>query len=55
MTEEQEQQGDEGASGADEEPKTDREEGGPTPDESGDTPTEGATGTKPTPGLDPHE
>ena len=41
---------------SDEEPKTDREEGGPTADESEGTPEEGAKGTKETPGgLDAHE
>ena len=49
MTEEQDQ------TQGDEEPKTDREEGGPTADEDAETPTEGAKGTKETPGLDAHE
>lgn len=49
MTEEQDQT-------QDEEPKSDREEGGPTADESEGTPEEGAKGTKETPGgLDAHE
>jgi hypothetical protein len=40
----------------DAEEKTDREEGGPTSpaEETGDA-EGGAAGTKPTPGLDPHE